>query len=245
MARRFGPWLAVAAASFALFAGTARGTEPSASPWSSLSPQQQLALAPLKDDWASIDNPRRQKWLELANRMPGMPAQERERIQQRMADWSRMSPADRGRARLAFQQSREFSAEERQARWQAYKALPDDERQRLAQQARPAPKAQAQAPTRSAPGTDGSVVQPAKRNLVATTSTTPMRTVAPSVVQVKPGATTSPVNLPAPTPSHTQPGLPKVAATSTFVDKKTLLPKRGAQAAAMAFAPGVQRQSGE
>ncbi|MNY76034.1 hypothetical protein D3C86_2154890 [compost metagenome] len=36
---------------------------------------------------------------------------------------------------------------------------------------------------------------------------------------------------PAP-PAHQQPGLPKIPAGSAFVDSKTLLPKRGAQAAA-------------
>jgi hypothetical protein len=228
-----------------LAAVPATATEPADSPWSALTPAQQAALAPLKDDWAAIDNPRRQKWVELANRMPRMPEAERARIQQRMADWARMSPAERGRARLAFQQSREFSPEERQARWEAYRALPDDERQRLAQQARPAPKVDARAPTRHEHGGDAGAASSAKRNIVTPTAAAPVRTVAPSVVQVKPGATTSPVRVTPPAPSHTQPGLPKVAATPTFVDRNTLLPKRGAQAAAMAIVPGASRQSGE
>jgi hypothetical protein len=223
----------------------ASATEPTASPWSSLSTTQQQALAPLRDDWIGLDNARRQKWIELANRMPRMPEAERERIQQRMTDWSRMSPGERGRARLAFQQSREFSAEERQARWQAYQALPEEERQRLAQLAKPAPKAASRPATKTATATGADSQLSAKRNIVAPTANTPVRTVAPSVVQAKPGATTNPVGKPLPPPSHTQPGLPKVAATSTFVDRNTLLPKRGAQAAAMAFAPGAQRQSGE
>jgi hypothetical protein len=216
-------------------------------PWSSLTSTQQATLAPLKDDWIQIDNARRQKWLELASRLPAMPIGERDRIQQRMADWSRMTPAERGRARLAFQQSREFSANERQARWQAYQALPDEERQRLAERSRPAPKATAAAPTvaKAAAGPSGNSSNSAKRNIVTPRVATPARTVAPSVVQAKPGATTSPVSKSMAAPSHTQPGLPKVAATPNFVDQTTLLPKRGAQAAAMAQRPGAGRQNVE
>jgi len=81
----------------------ARATEPTMAPWSSLTSTQQATLAPLKDDWIQIDNARRQKWLELASRLPAMPIGERDRIQQRMADWSRMTPAECGRARFAFQ----------------------------------------------------------------------------------------------------------------------------------------------
>jgi hypothetical protein len=36
---------------------------------------------------------------------------------------------------------------------------------------------------------------------------------------------------PATPPAHQQPGLPKVAATPGFVDRTTLLPQKGAQAA--------------
>jgi hypothetical protein len=52
------------------------------------------------------------------------------------------------------------------------------------------------------------------------------------VVQAKPGVTTNPISVrPAP-PLHQQPGLPKIAATPEFVDKRTLLPQRGPQGAA-------------
>jgi hypothetical protein len=51
-------------------------------------------------------------------------------------------------------------------------------------------------------------------------------------LQAQPGATTTTINKrPAP-PPHQQTGLPKIAASQGFVDKSTLLPKRGPQAAA-------------
>jgi hypothetical protein len=58
-----------------------------------------------------------------------------------------------------------------------------------------------------------------------------VKPVAPTVVQAKPGATTTLMSKPANPPAHQQPGLPKVAATPGFVDRTTLLPQKGAQAA--------------
>jgi len=61
--------------------------------------------------------------------------------------------------------------------------------------------------------------------------------VAPTMVQVQPGATTSLISRRPSPPAHQQPGLPKIAATTEFVDKRTLLPKRGPQAAATRSVP--------
>jgi hypothetical protein len=52
-------------------------------------------------------------------------------------------------------------------------------------------------------------------------------------VQRGAGATTNLVSKPAAPPLHQQAGLPKVAATPGFVDPATLLPRRGAQGAAV------------
>ena len=60
----------------------------------------------------------------------------------------------------------------------------------------------------------------------------PLKPVAPTVVQARPGATTTLISkVPAP-PMHQQTGMPKIAATPEFVDKTTLLPRRGPQGAA-------------
>jgi len=212
------------AAALGALLGTALPAQAQA--WSSLTPAQQQALAPLKSDWASIDEPRRQKWLDVAARFPKMPPDERRRVQERMAAWSALTPTERARARLQFQETRQIAPEERQARWQAYQALPDDERKRLAQQAKPA-NGKAAAP-RASDKADG-----AKRNVVAATPAPPVRPVAPTVVQAKPGATTTTMSTKAAPPPHHQPGLPKIVATPNFVDPATLLPKRGPQGAAV------------
>lgn len=200
--------------------------------WSALNATQQQALAPLRPTWDANDAPRKLKWIEVADRFPAMPAAERRRVQERMAAWASMTPSERARARVQFQETRGIGAEERQARWQAYQSLPDDERKRLALAAKKAPPPATSASSRvvaaatSDPGN-------AKRNLVATSPSPAPRAVAPTVVQAKPGASTTTVATRAKPPLHHQHGLPKIVATPNFVDPATLLPRRGPQAAAM------------
>lgn len=195
--------------------------------WAVLSPAHQRALAPLEPTWNSIDAQRKRKWIEVAERFPGMPGDERHRVQERMAAWAAMKPAERAQARFQFQETRGIGAEERQARWQAYQALPAAERQRLATAAKQ-PVAKPTPAMASAPG----AADP-KRNVVAAAPSPAPRVVAPTVVQAKPGASTTTIATTAKPPLHHQPGLPKIAATPAFVDPTTLLPRRGAQAAAM------------
>ena len=205
--------------------------------WSALKPKQQAALAPLQHDWPAMEAERKAKWLELAARLPSMPADEQLRIQARMADWARMTPEERGRARLQFQQARELGSESRQAQWDAYQALPADQRRALAEQSKPAASA-----VRSVRPENRSVASGAasaasasnqKRNIVSDGSarTAPGTPVTPTSVHVSPGATTTLMSKPAEPPAHHQPGLPKIAATNGFVDPATLLPRRGPQGA--------------
>jgi hypothetical protein len=196
--------------------------------WTSLTRAQQTALAPLQRDWPSIDAARKQKWLEVARRFPAMPEAERQRIQERMAEWARLTPAERGNARLQFQETRQISAEDRQASWDAYRALPDDERRELALRAK-----KPQVKTAAAPEASAADAAP-KRNVVNTTARqAPVKPVAPTLVQAKPGATTTLLTAKNTPPTHQQSGLPKIAATSDFVDPNTMLPQRGPQGAAV------------
>jgi Protein of unknown function (DUF3106) len=203
--------------------------------WSRLSLQQRSVLAPLERDWSRTTPAQQQKWIEVANRYHSLPPDEQARMQQRMSDWSRLPPQDRARARLNFQESRQVGREERQQQWEAYRALPPEQRRALAERARSgeAPARNQRAPSDS---NDGGV----KSNVVRSPVLQPARPVGPTVVQRGAGATTSLVSKPAAPPLHQQAGLPKVAATPGFVDDATLLPKRGAQGAA-ARAPAEGR----
>lgn len=198
--------------------------------WASLTPAQRQILAPLRQDWSTIDANRQQKWVELAAKFPTLPAAERHRIQARMNEWAKLSPTERAAARMQFQEVRRLPAEERQAQWQAYQALPPEERSKLAQKAKPATRASqpAGATSRAGSGNDN-----AKRNMVRPSSTAPRRPITPTVVQARPGATTTTLSTRSAPPLHNQAGLPKIAATPGFVDTTTLLPRRGPQGAAV------------
>lgn len=198
--------------------------------WASLSAAQQQHLAPLRKDWATIDTARKLKWLNMAERLDKLPPEERQRIQQRMAEWARLPPGERTRARQQFQETRQLSLDERQSRWQEYQALSPEQRRELASQAR-----QRQRESRSPIAPSGASLDgdpQAKGNVLPLPDRQRDRVVAPAIVQARPGATTNPVSkAPQPAPFQ-QSGLPKIAATPDFVDPTTLLPRRGAQAAA-------------
>ena len=196
--------------------------------WAGLSFQQRTALEPLARDWASLDAARKSKWLEVAARFPAMPAIDQQRVQERMAEWARMTPTERGRARLSFQESKQFSPEQKQARWEAYKALPDDERRALADRQRPHDDV-----TRKPPAATAAANQVIAGRLPVHGASAPLaKPVAPTLVQAKPGATTTLMTTPVEPPAHHRPGQPKIAAKAGQVDRTTLLPQSGPQAAA-------------
>ena len=201
--------------------------------WHSLSPDQRKALGPLERDWSSIDAARKTKWLEVAARFPAMPAADQQRVQERMAEWARMTPNERGRARLSFQESKQFSPEQKQARWEAYQALPDDERRALADKHQPKPAALRPLP---AGASSSSALKPAASSPPTATRHTASvpapRPVPPTMVQGKPGATTTLMTTPAEPPAHNRPGEPRIAAKPGQVDRSTLLPQSGPQSAA-------------
>ncbi|MDO9074894.1 MAG: DUF3106 domain-containing protein [Rubrivivax sp.] len=218
-----------------LIAGAASAAEQGPS-WASLTPAQRQVLTPLQRDWNNIDLSQREKWVEVAAKFPTMPADERLRLQARMAEWARMTPTQRANARLQFQEVKRLPAEERQERWKAYQALSPEERDRLTQRARPAARGAPAAQARTAPDADTG-----KRNIVGAPAAAPARVVAPTVVQARPGATTKTMTTRTAPPMHNQTGLPKIAATPGFVDPDTLLPQRGPQGAAVRTAPPAER----
>jgi len=212
--------------------------------WSQLSPVQREALAPLSSKWDSLGDVQQQKWVVLASRLPGMSNADRDRVRARMAEWARMTPAERGRARQNLPETRLAAGPDRQALWEAYNALPPEQRDELAQRANPAAKRAAA----KAPGTATSAAAPVvKSNLVKVPrpADAPSPRVTPTIVQAKPGATTTLMTSRSPPPSHSQPGLPKIVASEGFVNPATLLPRRGLQGAAatppLASASAVQR----
>jgi len=228
-----------------VLASAAAAAQPAASPsWAVLTPAQKLALAPLEREWGSLGAQRQAKWLAVAAQFPTMPADERARLHARMAEWARLTPAERSRARLQYQDARSLSASERQAKWQAYQALSEDDRHALAQKAKPATRpASAPAPAQTLaakPAASGG-----KQNVVQAATAPRSRAVSSTAQQVRPGATTTPISARATPPTHNQTGLPKIAATTGFVDPSTLLPRRGPQGAAVRSAAVASEPSAQ
>jgi hypothetical protein len=191
--------------------------------WSSLNPAQRSVLAHLQRDWATISPAQQLKWLEVANRFQTLPAHERDRVQQRMAEWSRLTPQERGAARLNFQEAREISPQQRQQQWDAYRALPPEQRRALAERGSPKVVARPRGST---------FENGVKSSVVRAPAQAQARPVGPTVVQRGSGASTNLVSRKPTPPLHQQAGLPKVVATPGFVDGETLLPQRGAQGVA-------------
>jgi hypothetical protein len=206
--------------------------------WSALTPPQREALAPLERDWPGIDAPRKQKWIALAGRFNTLSPEERARINARMVEWAKLTPAERGQARLRFEEARQLPVPDRSERWRAYQALPPEQRQELA--ARAATAASAPRDAASKPAKTGRDSKEAKFNVVPNPALAqPPRPVAPTLVQAAPGATTTVITRRPTPPPHQQSGMPKIATTPEFVNRSTLLPKRGPQAAAVASAPAA------
>jgi hypothetical protein len=234
-----------AAAGFALPAAHA-GTPPSAAAdtsgpsWNELSAAQRKVLAPLAGDWNAIDSRGKERWMGVAGRFPNMPPEEQQRANQRMVEWSHMTPVQRSQARMNFQETRDLPKEEREARWKAYQALPDDKKRELAN------KRAAAAATASAASTTAGAnrrhpalesVQP-KSNVVNSLPArrTPVEP-GSTVLIASPGATTTLLNKRAAPPAHQREGQPKIGAGPGVVDRATLLPKKGPQAAVRAADP--------
>ncbi|MGQ3053759.1 MAG: DUF3106 domain-containing protein [Roseateles sp.] len=189
-------------------------------PWSGLTPKQQALLAPLERDWADIADPQRSKWLSATPTLATMSGEEIKRVHDRMRDWTRLSASERVNARIGFQVTRQLTAEQRQARWEAYQALPPEQRQALAAKARARREAQAaRAPHKPVAALPKSSILPTAPKLVTQVPVTG------SLIQAKPGATTVLITRGLAQPGHQTAGQSKVVADPALIDPKTLLPK--------------------
>lgn len=188
--------------------------------WSGLTPKQQALLAPLERDWPEISDTQRSKWLSATPTLATMSGEEIKRVHDRIRDWTFLSGTERLNARIGFQVSRQLTAEQRQARWEAYQALPEEERKALAEKAMARRQALAEAPARAP--------KPAATLPKSSATPAPPRVVTPALVtstlvQAKPGATTVLITRELAKPRRQAVNPPKVADPS-LLDPHTLLP---------------------
>ncbi len=111
--------------------------------WAELTPAQRTILQPLAPTWPSLSQGHRRKWVQVAKSYPTLAAEEQAKMQSRMREWVALSPQQRAQARLNFattkELSKELTAEEKQAKWQAYQSLSVEEKKKLAAKAPPKP----------------------------------------------------------------------------------------------------------
>ena len=219
--------LAAVAASSAAPAASKPAADSGGPTWASLTGQQQQVLAPLQTDWPKITVGQKRKWMEIAVHFPSLPADERQRVQDRMAEWARLPWKDRAQARMTFQEAKQLTPQERQARWEAYQALPESERRAL--QARGMPTNERSTVPASAMSAKSASAPPFRAASAALT-----KAVAPTVVQANPGATTTLMNRVPTPPKHQHAGGPRISAQPDQVNPATLLPQTGPQASARA-----------
>jgi hypothetical protein len=191
--------------------------------WKDLSPPQQVALDPLKGEWDRMDAVRKQKWLDIANRYASMKPDEQVRMQERMRDWTRLTPDERRLARENYTLSKKIDKSQKSAEWEKYQQLPEEEKKKLALDAAAAKKQVTNLP----PATQLKPLAPSKpppagcppgtiRNAPAAVPRCIVSSVAgaPLAVPATPAALTAPpVTTPAiTTPLTTSPSIPAAPA---------------------------------
>lgn len=111
--------------------------------WRDLSPRQQRALQPLAPHWDSLTEPHKRKWLALSRNYAKLPPADQEILHSRMTEWAALSNQQRTQARFNFAEVKQVPVDERRAKWEAYQALSEEEKRRLAARATPRPGAAA------------------------------------------------------------------------------------------------------
>jgi hypothetical protein len=100
--------------------------------WAELTPQQQTALAPLNGTWRVLGEAHKLKWLAISQNFASMPPAEQARLHSRMTEWAALSPQQRTLARLNFAEAQKVAPSDKRAKWEAYQALPPEEKRKLA-----------------------------------------------------------------------------------------------------------------
>jgi hypothetical protein len=167
--------------------------------WSELTVKQKIVLAPLSDDWDSMEYFRQKKWLGIAARFPEMTPEEQRRIQGQMQAWGKLTPEQRQLARENFKTANQLPAEKKQElkqKWEEYSSLPEDEKEKLKQQAasKPVPKPgrpTATAPLLPAPAAMANPVAPPSTPLTPLPTAPPAPEASPPAVAPASAETTS------------------------------------------------------
>jgi hypothetical protein len=103
--------------------------------WRDLSARQQRALQPLAPLWNTLTEPHKRKWLAISRNYARLSAEDQEILHSRMTEWAALSNQQRIQARFNFAEVKQLPLDERKAKWEAYQALSEKEKENLAARA--------------------------------------------------------------------------------------------------------------
>jgi len=117
----------------ALAAQTAQAPNRHAPEWLALHSTQKKWLKPLANVWHELPSADRYAWMQLASQLPKMPLAAQEQAQDRMKQWSTLTPHQRQAARENFRLAQKLndsklSEGQLQALWERYRELTPEQR---------------------------------------------------------------------------------------------------------------------
>ncbi len=89
------------------------------------------ALAGIRRHCAGREHRRRAGavgWLQLADRAPQMSDDQRERVDERIREWAKLTPDQRRLARQNYRLAKRLDPDERQAQWERYSEMTPEQR---------------------------------------------------------------------------------------------------------------------
>jgi hypothetical protein len=100
--------------------------------WAELTAEQKIALKPLFANWRFLGETSKRKWIALSVNFQMMAPAEQTKLHARMNEWVALSQQERTQARLNFAQSKQLPQSHKAATWEAYQALSQEEKAKLA-----------------------------------------------------------------------------------------------------------------
>jgi hypothetical protein len=100
--------------------------------WNELTASQKLALQPLSENWRYLGDASKRKWIALSVNFNSLAPAEQLKLHARMNDWVALSQQERTQARLNFAKSKQVPQSHKSASWEAYQALSQEEKAKLA-----------------------------------------------------------------------------------------------------------------
>ena len=101
--------------------------------WIDLTDTQQKALAAFEAEWNTWPTTEKKSWVALADKLPAMSRDSREKAQRRILEWANLSPEQRRIARANYRLAKERSAKQRVEEWRSYQSMTQEQRSVLRQ----------------------------------------------------------------------------------------------------------------